>query len=204
MPLTTKGRLYAILLVLAILGGGAYYVYREAGSFNVSAIWNRFVSDSAEAGGGKLGNSEVKAAIYEAILKSPDLRSLGIEVDVTDQSVTLKGNVESPIQRATLEQLTAGLAGTRAVNMTVGVRTATPAVPAAAQADLDTRLPKEVEFALYKSDAFEVKTLHVTSQNGVVHLTGTVRNAAEKLLAERIAREVPEVHGIQNDLEIPK
>ncbi|MBI4469528.1 MAG: BON domain-containing protein [Acidobacteria bacterium] len=204
MPLTRKGTFYVFLILLLLLGGAGYYLYNETGSFDISRIWKRWTGEAEEASRGPMGDAEVRAAILETILKSPELRSQGIEVVVTEKTVTIMGNVETPMQRATLEQLASGLAGTRQLNMTVGVRAATVAIPSAASSDTDARLPREVEFALYKTDAFDVKTLKVSSQDRTIHLAGTVRNLAEKLLAERIARDVPDVRAVQNDLEVLK
>ncbi len=204
MPLTRKGTLVFTLFVILLLGGGAYYVYSQTGTFSFAGIWNRWVGGSADSGSGTMTAAETRAAILEAILKNPELRSQGLDVEVNDRTVTLKGNVETPLQRAALEQLAQALAGPRSVTVTVGVRSAAAVPSTAAADDIDARLPKEIEFALYKTDAFDVKTLRISSQNRVVRLAGSVRSPAEKLLAERIAREVPDVRGVTNDLEIVK
>ena len=155
-------------------------------------------------GGARLSDAETKAVILQSILKSPELRSQPIDIEVTDRTVILRGTVETPLERAALEQLAQSFAGSRSLTTDVAVRAAPSGATSAATEDADSRLPKEVEFALYKTDAFEVKTLKITSQNRVVRLSGTVRNLAEKLLAERIARGVPDVRSVVNELEIVK
>lgn len=205
MALTPKGRLVFGLFLLLGLGCGGYYLYynNEPDALTFTGIWNRLVGGSALSNTKPLTDTETKAAILESILKNTELRSQTIHVEVSEKAVSLKGDVDTPLQRAALEQLAKGLAGARAVESGVNVR-ATPGgnVPPAPD-DADVRLPKEVEFALYKTDAFEVKTLKITCQNRTVRLGGNVRNIAEKILAERITREVPDVHGVINELEIP-
>ncbi len=204
MPLTRKGRFVLTTLLIIALAGAAFYIYRETGTFSLSGIWDRWVSGKDGSGAARMTDAETRAAILEAILKNQELQSQGIEVEVDSRTVTLKGNVETPLQRAALEQLAQSLAGSRTIGSNVGVRAATLGSPPGAANDIDARLPKEVEFALYKTDAFEIKTLKISCQGRIIRLAGSVRTLAEKLLAERVAREVPEVRGVVNDLEIVK
>ena len=66
----------------------------------------------------------------------------------------------------------------------------------------DDLLVKEIEFACYKTDAFEIKTMKFSVKDGQVTLSGKVRSRAEKLLAERVTKEIIGVKSITNDLEV--
>jgi osmotically-inducible protein OsmY len=63
-------------------------------------------------------------------------------------------------------------------------------------------LAKEVEFACYKTDAIEIKNIKISAKDGEITLSGKVRSRAEKLLAERISKEVPGVKSVNNELEV--
>jgi osmotically-inducible protein OsmY len=63
-------------------------------------------------------------------------------------------------------------------------------------------LKKELEEALRADPDIDATDIAVAAADGVVTLTGFVHSDAEKWLAERVARLVPGVLGIANDLEV--
>ena len=63
-------------------------------------------------------------------------------------------------------------------------------------------LAKRVEFELYSSRAFDLPAIQVHSNQGTVILDGQVRSNAEKLLAERLARDVDGVKNVRNNLSV--
>lgn len=163
--------------------------------------------------GGRIGtrlrqpsDAEIEAAILKAVLKDPTLRNLPLEFVVSEGAVTVTGIVPTTAEQAAVERLVKSVAGVRTLSLHLAIsQTAAPSrSPAPAKEDPDLRLSKEVEFALYRTDAFDIRTIKVTSREGVVRLSGTVRNLAEKLLAERIAREVEGVREVVNDLEVAR
>lgn len=140
------------------------------------------------------------------MLKDPTLRNLPLEIVVSEGAVTVTGVVPTTAERAAMEQLVKSVAGVKtvALHLAISQTTAPARSPAPEKEDADLRLSKEVEFTLYRTDAFDIRTMKVTSREGVVRLSGTVRNLAEKLLAERVAREVEGVREVVNDLEVAR
>jgi osmotically-inducible protein OsmY len=66
----------------------------------------------------------------------------------------------------------------------------------------DLALKKELEQALRADPDIDATDIAVALADGVVTLTGIVHSDAEKWLAERVARRVPGVLGIADDLEV--
>ena len=76
-------------------------------------------------------------------------------------------------------------------------------IPATAQAHLsDAMIKTQVQHQLMDQKVLREDNVQVRVEEGVVRLTGTVRNIAEKKRAEKAALGVDEVARVQNDLTI--
>ena len=203
--LTTKGW----VLIILILTGGAVIAFSHYADLRSLRLRERV----AKLTGGRMGtelrqpsDAEIHVAILQAVLKDPTLRNLPLEIVVSEGAVTVTGVVPTTAERAAVEQLVKSVPGVKTLTLHLAIsQTTAPAPsPAPEKEHADLRLSKEVEFALYRTDAFDIRTMKVTSREGVVRLSGTVRNLAEKLLAERVAREVEGVRDVLNDLEVAR
>lgn len=203
--LTAKGW---VLIILILLGGTlvAFSHYADLSSLRLRERVARLTGRRIGAELRQPSDAEIQVAILKAVLKDPTLRNLPLEIVVSEGAVTVTGVVPTTAERAAMEQLVKSVAGVKTVALHLAIsQTAAPArSPAPEKEDADLRLSKEVEFTLYRTDAFDIRTMKVTSREGVVRLSGTVRNLAEKLLAERVAREVEGVREVVNDLEVAR
>jgi hyperosmotically inducible protein len=118
-----------------------------------------------------------------------------IDVSVADGVVTLGGAVSRSEDKYAAEQLVRGMDEVRGVRNDIQVK-----AEAGARPEGKDELSGRVEFELYSAHAFDLEAVHVRSSNGVVVLDGHVRSAAERLLAERIAKDTQGVKGVRNDL----
>ncbi len=149
-----------------------------------------------EAMATRVADLEIKAGVQEALLLEPAGLAGAVSVEVADGTVILSGNVPDAEHRYRAELAARRVPGVRTVENRLGVVAAAPA------ADADERLAKAVAFELYSTGAFELATLEVAAEGSTVRLGGTVRSAAEKLLAERVAGEVAGVERVVNALEV--
>jgi hyperosmotically inducible protein len=149
---------------------------------------------------------EIRAAILEALTHSRELGGKNIEVKIENRSVTLQGSVETPAQRNGAEQIARAADGVAGVtnNLVVTNPEAATEPPASAPTPVDTNadLAKRVEFELFRTNAFNINTMHIKTDDGAVSLTGTVRSRAEQLLAEQVAQTVIGVKKVTNELKI--
>ncbi len=148
---------------------------------------------------------ELKSNILQAIIKNPEWRKNEIEIFVNNGAVTLKGVINDQNQRTAIEMFIRSLSGVKTLTNSLEVKpidlsTISPTV--SPKENPDDLLVKEIEFACYKTDAFEIKTMKFSVKDGQVTLSGKVRSRAEKLLAERVTKEIIGVKSITNDLEV--
>ena len=66
----------------------------------------------------------------------------------------------------------------------------------------DTLICRQIEAALDEDYRTKDATIDVACVAGMVSLTGDVKGAATKVAAERVARTVSGVHGVDNELRV--
>jgi len=79
-----------------------------------------------------------------------------------------------------------------------------PAQSEAPKPDPDVALANAVKAALEADKALGAQTIDVTAKDGAVTLWGTVPQAARRALAVKIARGVPGVKSVQDNLQVIK
>jgi osmotically-inducible protein OsmY len=216
MRLTKKGYVVITSCILILLLSGSIYLYAAFPS--VRSLVNNLIgslrsttptptSTSTPSNNvPNLSDSEIKSAILQGILKNSEWRKNEIDISVTNGEVTLKGSIDDKTQSDAFEKFVSTIKGIKTIhnNLQINTSSSTP-IPTATpivQENSDERLAKEVEFACYKTDAFEIKNMKISAKDGQITISGEVRSRAEKLLAERIAKEVPGVKSVSIDLEI--
>jgi hyperosmotically inducible periplasmic protein len=149
---------------------------------------------------------EIRAAILESFAKSPELGGKQIDVKVESRTVTLSGSVDTQTQRNGAEQAARAVDGVAAIanelQVTNPQAVSEPTPPTTQQKDAVTDLAKQVEFELYRTGAFDTLTMKVVAAGDTVTLSGTVRSAAEKLLAEKIVQSMHGVAKVVNELSV--
>jgi len=138
---------------------------------------------------------ELRARVAEQLA---EVEAGDVEVEVHDSVVTLAGNVNESSQKYRAELIALNIEGVREVKNQLTVDPAP-----APQSTGDEAVAQDVELALYRSKAFDMDAVGVEVEpEGLVRLTGTVRSLAEKLLAERLAKEVAGVQTVVNGLRV--
>lgn len=148
---------------------------------------------------------EIKTWILEAFARSPELAGKRIDITVENRMVTLAGSVETGAQRNGAEQTARAAQGVAAVtnNLVVTNPQAATEPPSPKQAiDPNRELSEKVEFELYRTNAFDTRTMTIKAENGTITLSGGVRSRAEQLLAERVAQTVEGVGKVVNQLQV--
>lgn len=161
-------------------------------------IW-RDTPKAPSAGAGAVDTASdiwITSATKMRLLADSQTPALDINVDTTNGVVTLFGIVSSKEAKAAAE------ADARKVSGVKRVRNELEVVASSNQAAVKVR-DEELEDAVTKAfDTPELKDISVNVKNGVVRLTGTVPTGARALDAAVLARSVPGVSSVQNDLKV--
>jgi osmotically-inducible protein OsmY len=209
---------WTLLFTLFVVAGFAWVVQRSDGDFGAAAASVQRASSAAiealipdadrapivaaapdpriEHMANRVADLEMKAAVQQALLAAPHGLAGAVAVEAAAGRVTLEGQVTDTDERYRAELAARSVPGVAAVENRLTVPAEAP------QPRADERLAKAVEFELYATGAFDTTAIQIVADKGVVRLGGKVRSAAERLLAERVAREVDGVARVLNALEV--
>lgn len=131
---------------------------------------------------------KIRADVLSALNQDPATETWQIDVEVDDGVVTLRGTVDSYLEK----QLAAAVA--KRVRGACGLDNRLTIEPRADRKDDDIR--KDVEARLFTDVKIHSGLISVEVARGRVELSGFVRSAWEKAEAQRKAREVPGVKAV--------
>jgi hyperosmotically inducible periplasmic protein len=143
-----------------------------------------------------------KSAV-ENSLKSNSLGDLSVSQDQDKGVITLTGNVNSDDLKSQAENLAKRAAPDYAVADEIGVRPAGGASQAqAVDSKLDNAIEDNFEASIKAHKALDDQSIHGSAKNGTLVLKGTVKTAQQKREAESLAKKVPNVQQVVNELEV--
>ncbi len=134
-------------------------------------------------------------------LDSAGLKSVSVSQDRDKGIVTLGGQVASDGDKAQAESLAKSLAGTQVVaNQIAVVPVGGEAEAKVVNADLDKGIEMNLDAALVQNKMHD--NVKYAVKSGVVTLTGDVNSQQQRDDAERVAKGVPNVQQVVNDLQV--
>ena len=144
------------------------------------------------------GAMEVKTEtqIQSSLRKDPDLKNNRIDVQVDNGVATLKGTVDTTSERAKAERL-ARVGGVVRVDnqLEVGSEGVTEAVT-------DSAVTTKLKAELLADETLRHADVSVTTNNGVVTLSGTVPSEAARHRAVQMARDASGVRRVEDQLRL--
>lgn len=159
-------------------------------------------------------DAAITTSVKSRLAADEVVRARQIDVDTRDGVVTLRGEVESAQEEARALEIARGTSGVRDVvdelavaperregAPTTGIE-GVPAEPGAVRAGGDAGITAAVKAKLLADPDVSGLAINVDTENGVVTLTGTVDNEAQKAEAVRLARQVEGVANVNDRLEI--
>jgi hyperosmotically inducible periplasmic protein len=142
-------------------------------------------------------------AVASEIRKSLDqagLKDVSVSQDRDKGVVTLGGHVNADADKARASQIAQPLAGSDVIANEVAVLPSTDAGPTKTiYSDLDKGIASNLDAALI-SAGYPNGIGHAV-KNGVVTLTGTVNDEAERAKLESVARGVPNTQQVVNEIQ---
>lgn len=152
---------------------------------------------ASRSGGSDLDDARIVTAVKLRLLTASEVPSTDINVDAKDKVVYLFGTVPT--------DATKNAAGTEAAKVSgiTRVENQLTVVPSAKKETVtgnDNDIARDVRLA-YKSRN-ELKDVKVVVEGGTVRLTGKLKSTYDEINALRLARGVPGVRNVINELEV--
>lgn len=150
------------------------------------------------------GHPDDKQAIYNA-LNAHDLRSIEVFQDRRNGEITLRGIVAAPELKASAESLTQQAAPGYAIKNQIQVQSAgLEDLQKSAQknANLDSAIEDQFKASIKASKKLAQQMIKYSADNGTLYLKGTVNSEKQKQEAEELAKKVPQVQHVVNDIAV--
>ena len=136
-------------------------------------------------------------------LKQNNLGNIDVSQDRDKGVMTLTGNVPSQGQKSQAESMAKQAAPDYTIADEIGVVPPNDASQAkSAASDTDDEIEDNFKAELKKHRNLDDQSISVKSKNGAVVLTGSVKTAAQKREAGKLAKKVPNVQQVVNELKV--
>lgn len=137
------------------------------------------------------------------LLLNGNLNAFDVNTDVENGKVTLTGKVENETEKALAQELVSVLEGVTEVDNMLTVFSRDEGKSEALLANLsDTKVATVIKTRLLFESHISGRDIDVESKEGVVTLSGTVKNAEQKQLAMTIADDTNDVQNVIDRLSI--
>jgi hyperosmotically inducible protein len=145
---------------------------------------------------------DVKDAVNSA-LTSSNLGVVSVSQDREKGLITLTGDVESQEKKELAESVAKQAASGYAIANQIGVRP--PGAESQAKAvasSLDSGIEDNYKAALLAHKNLDAQSISYSSTNGSLVLKGTVKTQAQKNEANKLAKAIPNVKEVVNEIEV--
>lgn len=184
---------------------------------NVVGVWS--VDNRIKVRPAQLSDREVRDRVQQALVRDPYVERYELTVSVKDRIVNLYGAVDSTFEKVRADEVAASQAGVRRVNNFLmvnqpGPATAEPYVDDWKAEDYrwydrrslksgrtDWEIREQIEDEFYWSPFVDRDEVHLTVEDGVAELTGTVDTWQDRRAAEIDALQGGAVR-VDNDLKV--
>lgn len=150
----------------------------------------------------KPAHPDEKPAVTNA-MSSNNLSDVSVSQDQDKGVMTLTGNVASAEQKSQAEALAKQAAPDYTIANEIGVRP--PGAESQAKAvdsNLDSAIEDNFKASLKANKHLDDQSIDYSAKNGTLTLKGSVKTAAQKAEAEKLAKKVPNVTQVVNEIEV--
>jgi hyperosmotically inducible protein len=143
-----------------------------------------------------------KSAVTNS-LSGNNLSAVSVSQDRDKGVMTLSGNVDSDDQKTQAENLAKQAAPDYTIADEIGVRPPNDKSQAGAVAsNLDSGIEDNFKASIKGHENLDDQSIHASAKNGTLVLSGSVKTEAQKKEAEKLAKKVPHVGQVVNELEV--
>ena len=156
--------------------------------------------------------------IRSRLLVKGNVSASSTKVDVIDGHVTLTGTADNIAQKELTEAYAKDIEGVKGVNNQIVVQAAAPRDSRDNHDNRDHRdrddrmgdkmddasITSQVKYALLSHKSTSALKTKVTTNDGVVHISGEAASDAEKTLVTKLAHDVRDVKSVDNNMTVRK
>lgn len=143
----------------------------------------------------------VALKIRSRLLTKSNVSATNTKVNVTDGKVVLTGTADTSAQKELTELYAKEIEGVKTVQNDIVVR-AKPAGETAGEKIDDASITSQVKYALLSHKGTSALKTKVTTNNGVVVITGEAGSDAEKALVTKLAQDVRGTKSVNNEMTV--
>jgi osmotically-inducible protein OsmY len=160
------------------------------------------VDNQITIAGGEPEHSDgwIALKISGLLLVRANVSATNTHVEVHNGAVMLTGTADSIAQKELTEEYAKEVTGVQSVKNDIVVTPPSNATPSARDRVDDASITAEVKFALLGNPATSAVKTKVSTQDGLVTLSGEAENGAEKDLATKLAQQVRGVQSVMNEM----
>jgi hyperosmotically inducible protein len=150
----------------------------------------------------KPAHPDEKSAVTTA-LGTNNLSDISVSQDQDKGVITLTGNVASADQKSQAESVAKQAAPDYTIADEIGVRP--PGAESQAKAvtsNLDSAIEDNYKASIKANKHLDDQSIDYSAKNGTLVLTGSVKTSAQKAEAEKLAKQVPNVQQVVNEIEV--
>jgi hyperosmotically inducible protein len=153
------------------------------------------------AGCNKPSHPDEKAAVDSAMTNN-NLGVVSVSQDRDKGVMTLKGDVESADKKAQAESVAKQAAPDYAIANEIGVRPPAADNAGAVASKLDSAIEDNFKASIKANKALDDQSISGSAKNGTLVVKGSVKTAAQKKEVGTLAKKVPNVQEVVNELEV--
>jgi len=142
-----------------------------------------------------------KSAVTNS-LNSNNLGSVDVSQDRDKGVMTLKGNVASADSKQQAESLAKQAAPDYTIANEIGVRPPEAANAGSVASNLDSAIEDNFKAAIKAHENLNDQSISGSAKNGTLVIKGSVKTAAQKKEVGTLAKQVPNVQQVVNELEV--
>ncbi len=149
----------------------------------------------------KPAHPDEKGAVNSS-LSSNNLGVVSVSQDQDKGVITLKGDVDTADKKAQAESLAKSAAPDYTIANEIGVRPAGADNAGAAASNRDSAIEDNFKAAIKENKNLNDQSISYNAKNGTLVLKGSVKTAAQKKEAEKLAKGIQNVGQVVNEIEV--
>jgi len=153
------------------------------------------------AGCNKPVHPDEKSAVTDS-LKNNNLSAVSVWQDRDKGVMTLKGNLDSQELKSQAETIAKQAAPDYTVADEIGVRPPGASEAGSVASNLDSAIEDNFKAMIKAHASLNDQSVSASAKNGTLVLKGSVKTARQKKEAEDLAKKVPNVQQVVNEIEV--